>query len=223
MFQRINLEEWDRRAVFEEFIDLDCSYSLTQDLCITEFYNYIKTENLRFYPSFTWAVINTINKHKEFRMGYDEHGNVGYYDFVNPEYTVLNRKTKNMESLNTEYCDDFPVFYRAMAADMDRFEREGVGTVSRENSVLVSCAPWYSYTSLTFQMKSSIYFLRPMIVWGKYQIQEGKVILPFTIQMHHGAADAYHCHLLFEDLMKIINNPKNELKWTDTSGAGFHK
>lgn len=210
-FRPIDLETWDRRGIFEEFMELDCSYSLTRELRITEFYNSLKAEELRFYPCFAWAAVTAVNAHREFRMGCSSQGQLGYYDFVNPEYTVLNPKTKNMESLNTAYDPCFRRFYQTMTADLDRFAAGGGGTGTRENSVLLSCLPWYSYTGLSFHMKSNLSFLRPMLAWGQYQKRDGEWLLPFTIQAHHAAADGYHCHLLFETLEDILARPKEHL------------
>lgn len=214
-FRPIDLETWDRRKIFEEFLELDCSYSLTRELCITDFYHYLKAKKLRFYPSFVWAAVTAINERPEFRMGLDDQGRPGYYDFVNPEYTVLNQRTKNMESLNTAYDPCFRHFYQAMTKDLDRFAGEGTVTDTRENSVLLSCVPWYDYTGLSFHMKSSLSFLRPMLVWGKYRQRDGEVILPFTIQVHHAAADGYHCHLLFKALEEILRHPAEHLSQGD--------
>ena len=141
-------------------------------------------------------------------MAYDADGRLGYYDLVHPEYTVLEPATYNMDSLNTPYTPNFPDFYRAMTADLEGFQREGVRTVSRENSILLSCVPWFSYTDVSFHPKSSMMFLRPMFVWGKYQEQGEDVTLPFTLQVHHGAADGYHCHLLLEELRGLLAEPE---------------
>ena len=179
MFSPIDLDRWDRRAIFEEFLGLDCSFALTRELTITRFHSYVKARGLRFYPSLVWAVVTAVNQHKEFRMGLDPQGRPGFYDLVHAEYTVLDRRSHNMASLNTEYDRDFSAFYRAMSAALDRFEADGTLTASREDSVLLSCVPWFSYTGLSFQMKSSLNFLRPMFVWGRFQERQGNIILPF--------------------------------------------
>ena len=149
-------------------------------------------------------------------MGLDPQGRPGFYDLVHPEYTVLDRRSHNMASLNTEYDRDFAAFYRAMSAALDRFEADGTLTASREDSVLLSCVPWFSYTGLSFQMKSSLNFLRPMFVWGRYQARQDDLILPFTLQVHHGAADGYHCHLFFQTLEQILAEPEPFLAWPGT-------
>lgn len=170
-------------------MDLDCSYSVTQDLCVTPFHAHVRARGLRFYPAFSWAVLYAVNRHREFRMGLDGEGRPGYYDEIHAEYTVLDRRTGNMDSLNTAYRAAFSEFYAAMAADLERFEHDGTRTVSRENSVLLSCVPWFTYTGLSFHMKSNLSFLRPMFVWGRYRRQGEELLMPFTIQAHHAAAD----------------------------------
>ena len=61
-------------------------------------------------------------------------------------------------------------------------------------------------------MKSNLSFLRPMFVWGKYRRQGEELLMPFTIQVHHAAADGYHCHLLFTDLERVLREPQSYLK-----------
>ena len=211
MLQIIDPASWPRRNTFAEFMELDCSFALTRSLSVSAFLRHLRDNGLRFYPSFTWAATAAVNAHREFRMGLDEEGRPGYYDVVHPEYTVLDPRTRNMDSLNTPFDREFSRFYAAMSGDLDRFRLEGVHTPSRENSILLSCVPWYSYTGLSFHMKSSRSFLRPMLIWGKYEEREGDASLPFTIQVHHAAADGYHCHLLFQTLEEILEHPEQFL------------
>ena len=209
MFQPIDLETWPRRSVFETFIELDCSYSLTVPLSIGPLLRFLRENQLRLYPALVWAVTTAANRHPEFRMAYDAQGQLGYYDLVHPEYTVLDPITHCMDSLNTPYLPRFPDFYQNMTADLERFQREGQRTASRENSILLSCVPWFSYTDVSFHPKSSLMFLRPMFVWGKYQEQGETVTLPFTLQVHHAAADGYHCHLLLSELEGLLARPES--------------
>ena len=104
--------------------------------------------------------------------------------------------------------DALPDHKTLLPGDLDRFQREGSRTISRENSILLSCVPWFSYTDVSFHPKSSQMFLRPMFVWGKYQEQGEEAVLPFTLQVHHAAADGYHCHLLLSDLEELLNRPE---------------
>lgn len=51
------------------------------------------------------------------------------------------------------------------------------------------------------------------MVWGRFEEHNGEIILPLTIQVHHAAADGYHCHLLLEELKRILEKPEMELRW----------
>ena len=128
-----------------------------------------------------------------------------------------------MDSLNTPYLPRFPDFYQNMTADLERFQREGQRTASRENSILLSCVPWFSYTDVSFHPKSSLMFLHPMFVWGKYQKQGETVTLPFTLQVHHAAADGYHCHLLLSELEGLLARPESWAWDNALTRASFHQ
>lgn len=189
-------------------MDSDCSYAVTNEICITNFIDYMKSRNLRFYPSFIWVVLNAINSQQEFRMGYDASGNLGYYDLVNAEYTVIKEGANVFDSLNTEYSDESGEFYASIISDITNYNERGILTNSRENSILISGVPWFSYAHLSFQMKSNLFFMRPMITWGRYLNKDGEIVLPFTIQVHHAVADSYHCHLLLEHINRILEQPE---------------
>lgn len=76
------------------------------------------------------------------RRGYDAQGNFGYYDTVYAEFTVLDERTKNMDSLNAAYSGDFPAFYSAMTAALGQFRLERTRTASQKNFVPASrCFP----------------------------------------------------------------------------------
>ena len=211
MFQLIDMETWDRADTFRHFIEADCSYSLTRRLDVTLFTEFISEKKLRSFPAFLWCVLDCVNRRREFRMGLDSENRPGFYDMIHAEYTVMNRETKNVDSLTALYDSDFSNFYTGFCSGLDGFLRSGIRPESREDVVLASCVPWFSYEGLCFQMKSNLIFLRPMFTWGKWELRDGKKMLPFTLQMHHAAADGYHCALFFEDLEGILNEPPKYL------------
>lgn len=211
-FNIIDLKTWDRRECFEHFtIRAKSTYSLTVNMDISKLIVFIKKNNYRLYPTFTWIVSQAINNHREFKMGYDENGNIGYYDFINPDYSVLNDKTKIMDTLCTEYSSEFKSYYNEMVKDLDNFKVSGQRTQVRPNFFIVSCLPWLSYTSFSASNESGEHFLFPMVTWGKYFEQENKILMPVTLQIHHGVADGYHCSLFYSDIENILKNPEKFL------------
>lgn len=99
-FNIIDMNQWERAECYKHFSTIAKStYSITVDVDITELFHYTREHNLRLFPTFTWVVTTAINKQEEFRMGFDEEGNLGIWDEIYPDYSVLDEKTKIMNSL----------------------------------------------------------------------------------------------------------------------------
>lgn len=213
-FELIDQDNWPRKECFEHFTKYaGCSYSVTVDVDITSFYKFIRKNNYRIYPSFTWAVSKCLNSQKEFRMGYDDKGNPGYYDYISPCYSVLNDQTKVMSDLCTDYKESFKEFYHNMTLSLDSYKKDTSYTTEFcPNFFIISCLPWFTYSAFNVNNETSQPFLFPMVTWGKFYQKEDKEYMPVTIQIHHAAADGYHCSLFYSELQKIMNNPEQYLK-----------
>ena len=93
-------------------------------------------------------------------------------------------------------------------AEIDRIKNSsGLGAnenTGRLDVIHFSTVPWISFTGVThpqnFKYKDSI----PKITFGKYFHRNDRMILPVSINAHHGLMDAFHVSRylqLFEQLM----------------------
>ena len=213
-FNVIDLNTWDRKERFNHFFNnAKCTYSITVNIDITNLYNYTKTNKLRFYPTFTWVVSKVINNYKEFKMAFDEKGRLGFFDEIGPSYSVLNNKTKVTSDLYTSFNSVFANFYMDMENNLNKYKEDAnFITKFQNNFFIISCLPWFSYTSFNVNNEGSTPFLFPMVTWGKFFKEDNKIIMPVTIQVHHAVADGYHCSLFFSDVKEISLNPEKYLK-----------
>lgn len=148
-FEIIDKESWDRKECFEHFINVaNCSYSITVNVDITKLHIFVISNKLRLYPVCTWIISKCLNNQKEFRMGYNHNGDLGYYHKISPSYSVLNNKTKIMADLCTEYDENFNKFYEDMCNSLDMYKKDAsYKTEFYPNFFIASCLPWFSYTS----------------------------------------------------------------------------
>ena len=213
-FNIINMNTWDRKECFDHFFNnANCTYSITVNIDITNLYNYIKTNKLRLYPTFTWVVSRAINNYQEFKMAFDEEGRLGFFDEIGPSYSVLNDKTKVMSDLYTSFNNVFANFYNDMENALNSYKQDtNFTTKFQKNFFIASCLPWFNYTSFNVNNEGSSPFLFPMVTWGKFFEEDNKIIMPVTIQIHHSVADGYHCSLFFSDIKEIALNPEQYLK-----------
>lgn len=205
IFEKINYDKWARKETFEHFMNVAKStYSLTVKVDVTNLVQYVKEKQLHFFTAFTWVVTKAINEHKQFRMGYDEEGCMGYYSSLNPSYPVLDEE-ENVVTLSTEYSEDFHVFYDRMRQDIGNYKRTGKVNESTANMLLISTLPWLNYENFTVVNESEYHFLFPMVTWGKYSEENGRWYIPLSIQISHAAADGYHCVKFYQSVENTIN------------------
>ncbi|MGL5820984.1 MAG: CatA-like O-acetyltransferase [Sarcina sp.] len=212
-FNIIDMNTWSRKECFRHFFEnIKCTYSITVEIDITNLYKYIKNNRLRFYPTFTWIVSKTINNYQEFKMAFDEEGRLGFFDEIGPSYSVLDEKTKVMSNLYTPYASKFFEFYNDMKSALNSYKQNAnFNTELQKNFFVVSCLPWFNYTSFNVNNEGNNAFLFPIITWGRFFEEGNKIIMPVTIQIHHAVADGYHCSLFFSDIKEISLRPEEYL------------
>ncbi|PNV10814.1 type A chloramphenicol O-acetyltransferase, partial [Salmonella enterica] len=101
-FNIINLETWDRKEYFNHYFNQQTTYSVTKEFDITLLKSMIKNKGYELYPALIYTIVNIINQNKVFRTGINSEGNLGYWDKLNPLYTVFNKETEKFSNIWTE-------------------------------------------------------------------------------------------------------------------------
>ncbi|MNC76969.1 Chloramphenicol acetyltransferase [compost metagenome] len=52
-------------------------------------------------------------------------------------------------------------------------------------------------------------FFAPMFTLGKYYKQDGKVLLPLAVQVHHSVCDGFHVARLINELQEMSDGIKH--------------
>ena len=165
-----------------------------------------KALGLRFYPLLLYIATRAINANREFRMGFNEHGAPGYWDFINPSYTIFHDDDKTFSDVWSEYDESFPVFYQNVLHDMETYKDiKGVRAKPGRpaNCCPMSALPWLSFTGLALVQATEPPFLPPIITFGKYFAQGPDTLLPIAVSVHHAAADGYHTSKLINDMQAL--------------------
>jgi chloramphenicol O-acetyltransferase type A len=206
-YTRISLDTWSRANVFKTFIqDLRCVISITADIDVTGAVAFCKAHGYRFYPTFLYLAAKAVNRRDELKMGYDKDGNLIQWDYVSPYYADFHPHDETFVKLITAYSPDFAVFYDRAVADMTLHQHKQAFEIAYDarNTFDVSCLPWLHYKSCDLHIFDSGTYLAPVITWGKYENQNGKLMMPLTMQIHHAVADGYHTTRFFKDVEEEI-------------------
>lgn len=208
-YTRVNLNEWNRGNLFKSYIDnMRIVMSLTVDIDVTKLVTFIKNNNLNFYPSMIWIVSKVVNAHDEFKYGWDETGNLIKWNFISPSYVDFHNEDENFTKLVTTYSDNLFEFHNRFMADKEKNKLER-GFVKNQplNFFDVSCLPWIKYKNFDIHVFDEGVFLAPVITWGKYEMeQQGRIIMPLSMNIHHAVADGFHLSRFFIEVQKLIDS-----------------
>lgn len=151
-FHLLDRAAWPRSEHFDYYIrTVKCRYDLTAHLTVTALRERGKALGLRFYPLLLYIATRAINANREFRMGFNEHGAPGYWDFINPSYTIFHDDDKTFSDVWSEYDESFPVFYQNVLHDMETYKDiKGVRAKPGRpaNCCPMSALPWLSFTGM---------------------------------------------------------------------------
>lgn len=203
-FTPIDLEHWPRREYFEHYTaHVPCTYAITVQVDVTP----IAAHGVRLYPAMLYALTTIVNRHEEFRTAQQEDGQLGVYASMLPCYTVFHKGTETFSSIWTEYHPSFPDFLAAYEADLATYGNcQGLMGKSDvpENNFPVSMLPWRTFQGFELYLpKSNDYFV-PIFTMGRTFAQDGRTLLPLSIQVHHGVCDGFHVCRFVEELEQLI-------------------
>lgn len=200
-FHLIDLQTWERKAFYEHFInEVVCTYSTTVNLDIT------KLKGYRLYPTIIWLLTKAVNQMPEFRTALTDEG-LGIFDEMHPAYTIFNPDNKNSSAIWTEFHSDYRAFLRAYASDHAKYT-SSVEYAPKPNRPLntfdISMIPWFTFTSFNINVFDNGKYLLPIFTLGKFFEDNGKRLIPLSIQVHHAVCDGYHIGKFVETLQTMI-------------------
>ncbi|MBR5088643.1 MAG: chloramphenicol acetyltransferase [Ruminiclostridium sp.] len=195
-YKTIDKETYYRKGVYRRFTEeCKCSVSMTARIDVTGLYEYSKKTGTKFYINFLYLLSKVLNSRDDYRMAYlwqsDE---LICYDTINPTQYIFHEDTETCTPVYTTYYEDYSTFYDSAAADIERAKlmKESVfDSANHPNWFDASFISWLSYDSLNIELPDGYPYYLPIVNWGKYREENGKLMMPVTVRMNHAVADGY--------------------------------
>jgi chloramphenicol O-acetyltransferase type A len=209
-FKKIDLDTWARKPYFDYyFYKIRTKYTLSTNIDITALLQVKTDKNLKFFPLILYAIMRAVNNNKEFRMSFDENGDLGYWNFVVSAYTIFHNDDKTFSDIWSDYYEDPYSFYNTIISDIEKYKNVK-GVFARENRPAnychVSSLPWLSFSAYSHDTYSESSLLFPLIRFGKYFEQNNKTLLPLAVFANHAIADGYHTSKLINEIQSFVDN-----------------
>jgi len=208
----VDTENWKRKDHYNYFKSLDYpQFNVCANLEITKLYKYIKENGLPFFITVLYISVKAANEIKEFRYRIREE-KVVEHDTVSPSFTVLTEG--NVFSFcGAGFSDDYGTFKAdaGIAIEKVRNNISIEDEPGRDDLLYVTSLPWVSFTSITHPVHMNPVDSIPRISWGKFFEENGKIKLPFSVQVHHALVDGFHVGQYYNRLQELSDNPQNYL------------
>lgn len=204
----IDLETWDRKALFKNYFGTDFPYIiLGANIDVTNLYNYTKQNSISFYFGMVYAANEIANRIKNFRYRFAD----GKPYLIDSNQAILTHMQPGSEFfvlVETERADTMIDFCRQTAGKAaQKFENNGWGGLRNQaDAIIYSTIPWVQFTFVVRTVAKGGIDCAPRITWGKYVTTDGRLMMPFSLQVHHGLMDGYHVGMYFQQLQEYLDN-----------------
>ena len=208
-YKVIDPEKYYRKGVYRHFTeDCKCSVSMTARIDVTELVTYSKAKGTKFYINFLYILSKVLNSRDDYRMAYlCQSKEFICYDVINPIQYVFHEDTETCSPVYTTYSEDYPLFYKNALADIERAKESreyGLDAANHPNWFDASYISWLSYDSMNIELPDGYLYFLPIINWGKYREENGRLVMPVTVRMNHAVADGFLIANVYRLLEKEI-------------------
>jgi chloramphenicol O-acetyltransferase type A len=212
MAEYLDVTNWARRDLFEFFRGYDKPYfNVCTHLDITRLLALLrKRPDASVSLAYHYLALRIANEIEPFRYRLRD-GKVLVHEVIHGATTVLLAN----ESFTFAYFHYTPD-YRKFTVDTQRVitevQREGIFR-STENDDLIhfTTLPWVSFTSFSHARNWCQEDSVPKISFGKFTKKGKRVVMPFSIEVHHALMDGLHVGRYLSRLEEALADPEANL------------
>lgn len=202
-YKYLNMETYKRKNHFEYFNSLAFPYvGLTVNVDITDLLKTIKEKKLPLFLSICYCVSKAANRVPEFRQRILNNQIVEYGYCLTSHTVALNDGTYCYCDLDSNRSFEDYICYAINEQEKAK-QRNSIHEEADDilGKIFISTIPWVSYTALVNPTPVPA-DSNPRITWGKYFIQNEKVLLPVSVLCHHALVDGLHISKFYDFLNK---------------------
>ena len=206
-YKVIDREQYYRKGVFRHFSeDCKCSVSMTARVDVTGLAAWSKKTGTKFYLNFLYVLSKALNSREDYRMAWRwETGELICYDRIHPTQYVFHEDTETCTPVYTAYSEDYNTFFRNALADVEKAKQTreyGLDAANHPNWFDASYISWLSYDAMNIELPDGYLYLLPIVNWGKYREENGRLMMPVSVRLNHAIADGYLVANVFRLLEK---------------------
>lgn len=216
-YKVIDKNQYYRKDVYRHFTqDCKCSTSMTAKIDVTALKQISDETNTKFYINFLYILCKVLNSREDYRIGYFwETDELVCYDVINPTQYIFHEDTETCTPVYTTYYEDYKIFYENAKKDIEAAKKNrdyGLDMENHPNWFDASYISWLSYDSLNIELPDGYLFFAPIVNWGRYREENGRLLMPVSVRLNHAIADGYLVARVFQLLEEEIGKGSSWLQ-----------
>jgi chloramphenicol O-acetyltransferase type A len=208
--QPIDLEKWERRALFNFFQAFSEPY---HGVCLrvdcTATYHFAKGQGLSVFLSLLHRSLAAAQQIENFRTRILD-GSVWRYEAVNGG-SAVGRPNGTIGFAHYFYRERIAEFVGEASVEVERVrQRDDLERPEEPNLIRYSTLPWFDFTSISHARDYSQEDSAPRITFGKITETAGRRTMPVSIHVHHALADGLHVAQFVDYFQKLLDTPDSQ-------------
>ncbi|NVO30166.1 CatA-like O-acetyltransferase [Hymenobacter lapidiphilus] len=209
MKHRIEQAGWNRQEHFAFFSQFEEPFfGLVADVDATRAQARARALGVSFFQLYLHATVAAVQTVENLRYRINAQGQVDCYDQINVSAT-LSRSDHTFAFSFIPFSPDLHAFGHGLAAEAEAV-RQSSGLrlgpeTGRPDVVHFSALPWVSFSGLTHARSFSHPDSIPKISVGRLRPESSRLLMPVSVNVHHGLADGYHVGLFLAELQRQLD------------------
>lgn len=204
-YKVIDTSTWKRRLHCGIFKDaIQPQYNVSLELDITPFLKKVREKRWSFSLAFIHTVTKCANGIEEFRYRFLD-DDVVLYDTIHTSFTYLNPETELFKVVNVPFQAGIEGYIQLAKETIDNQTEYITGPIAND-VYQFSSLPWVAFTHFSHTLIHKSRKSNPMFDWGKYYEKNDRMVMPFSIQVHHSFVDGIHVGKLVQRLQGSLDS-----------------
>jgi chloramphenicol O-acetyltransferase type A len=205
--RKIDLETWERAAVFDFFKGFTEPY---HGVCVrvdcTATYRYAKEHGISVFLSLLHRALVAAQQTDNLRTRIVD-DEVWMYEQIHGG-SAVGRANGTIGFAHYRYHRNIEAFVKDAAPEVERVrQRNDIERYPEPNLIRFSTLPWLDFTSLSHARDFTLEDSAPRITFGKITDADGVRTMPVSIHAHHALADGLHVAQFVERFQELLHAP----------------
>lgn len=206
--KKIDLDSWDRGYIFKNYLGTDFPYiNIGCDMDVTKLHQFVKEQGISFNFAMVYAATKIADEIENFHYRIKD-GQPVRVDSNCALVTHLQKDSDlfvNVECLDADNMTDFARKNRNHAED-PVIDGNLPALKGRVDVIYFTSIPWITFTHFFRTISKFGEDSAPRVSFGKFHEENGRLLMPFSTQTHHGLMDGVHVGRYYQRLQEYLND-----------------